>query len=188
VSVALAAGKGTAALAAYQVAYQFFGFMAYLLDSLEVAAQSLVAKALGAADELLARATATRILQWAVGLGCLLGLLTVALAPVVSGWFSNEAEVVALLSSSLVLVGLIQPVAGVAYALDGILVGAADQRFLAVAMLGSSAVLGLGALVVAPLDDLWPLWLLLAVFMVTRVLFLGLRYRGSRWIHTGASM
>ncbi len=187
-SVGLAAGKGTAALAAYQVAYQFFSFMGYLLDSLEAAAQSLVAKALGASDAILAKITARRILLWAFGLGILLGALSIAGSSTVAGWFSEDAEVISLLSTSLVLVGLIQPFAGLAYALDGILVGAADQRFLALAMLGSLGVLGAGAFAVAPLEDLWPLWILLAVFMGTRVVFLGVRYRGSRWMHMGATM
>ncbi len=187
-SVALAARKGTAALAAYQVAYQVFGFMAYLLDSLEVAAQSLVAKALGASDAAMARTTAKRILQWALGLGMGLGATTWLLSGTVASWFSDDPAVIPLLTASLMMVGLIQPIGGVAYALDGILVGAADQRFLAVAMVGSLGILAAGAVVVSRLDDLWPLWALIGVFMASRVIFLGGRYRGNKWLHTGSAM
>lgn len=187
-SVALAAGKGTAALAAYQVAYQVFGFMAYLLDSLEVAAQSLVAKALGASDAAMARITAKRILQWAFGLGMALGATTWLLSGTVASWFTDDPAVIPLLTASLIMVGLIQPIGGVAYALDGILVGAADQRFLAVAMVGSLGILAAGAVVVSRLDDLWPIWALIGIFMASRVIFLGWRYRGNKWLHTGSAM
>ena len=186
-TVAVAARKGTAALAAYQVAFQWWGFLAYLLDALEAAAQSLVARALGAVDRALARATARRILGWAVALGGALGLATMALATTIGGWFTDDPAVLALLTSSLVWVGVTQPLNGVAFALDGILVGAGDQRFLAGAMLVSTAVLAAGAPFVVRSDTgLWTLWALLAVFMATRVVLLGVRYRGNRWERTGA--
>jgi Na+-driven multidrug efflux pump len=120
-----------------------------------------------------------------VGLGLLLGLVAIALSRPVAGWFSDDAEVVALLSTSLVWVGLIQPVNAVAFALDGVLVGAGDQRFLAVAMVGSAVVLAAGAPLVGATDELWALWALLAVFMGSRALVLGLRYRGDRWLQVG---
>jgi Na+-driven multidrug efflux pump len=75
----------------------------------------------------------------------------------------------------------------VAFALDGILVGAGDQRFLALAMVASSLVL-VGAMVVV-----WPasvglgaVWAGFTVFMATRVGLLGWRWRTGRWVHLGA--
>lgn len=187
ITVALASRKGTVALAAFQVAFQWWVTLAFVLDALEAAAQSLVAKALGARDTVLARATARRILGWGVGLGAVLGGLTAVLAPVIARLFTDEPAVLDLLVVSLLWVGLSQPINGVAFALDGILVGAADQSYLAIAMLASLAVMVIGATAVAPETvGLWGLWVLLAAFMGSRVLLLGARYRGDRWMHMGS--
>ncbi len=187
ITVAIAARKGTAALAAYQVAFQVWVALGYVLDALEAAAQSLVAKALGASDRSLARNTARRILGWAAGSGAVLGLLCAALSPAIASLFTDDEAVRTLLVASLVWVGATQPVNGIAFALDGILVGAGDQRYLAGAMLVSLAVVALGGLVVArPEVGLWGLWVLLAAFMASRVLVLGLRYRSGRWLHVGS--
>ena len=187
ITVALASRKGTVALAAFQVAFQWWASLAYVLDALEAAAQSLVARALGARDAAAARLTAGRIVRWAVGSGVLLGGLTAALAPWIARIFTDDEAVLALLVASLVWVGLSQPINGVAFALDGILVGAGDQGFLAAAMVASTAVMALGAFAVAPAGvPLWGLWLLLAAFMASRVGLLGLRYRSGRWMHMGS--
>ncbi len=189
ITVALAARKGTVALAAFQVAFQWWASLAYVLDALEAAAQSLVAKALGAHDAVLARATSRRIVGWAVGLGVGLGSLTALLSPLIARAFTDDPAVIDLLVVSLLWVGLTQPINAVAFALDGILVGAGDQSYLAIAMLASLAVMVLGAFAVAPQGvGLWGLWGLLAVFMGSRVVLLGVRYRGDRWMHVGSAM
>ena len=186
ITVALAARKGVTALAAYQVAFQIWAALAYVLDALEAAAQSLVAKALGARDRVLAQATSRRILGWAVGAGVVLGLLCALGAPLIAGFFTDDPAVRDLLVVSLIWVGLTQPINGVAFALDGILVGAGDQRYLAGAMVFSLAVVAGGSVLVAqPSVGLWGLWLLLAAFMGSRVGVLGVRYRSGRWQHMG---
>lgn len=186
ITVSLAARKGAAALAAYQVAFQVWTALAYVLDALEAAAQSLVAKALGARDTGLAGRTAGRILGWAVGAGLVLGALTALGSPWVARAFAPEPAVYDLLVVSLVWVAVLQPLNGVAFALDGVLVGAGDQRYLAFAMLGSLAVVTLGALVVSqPSYGLTSLWILLGAFMASRVVVLGARFRTDRWKHVG---
>ena len=186
ITVVLAARKGVAALAAYQVAFQIWAALAYVLDALEAAAQSLVAKALGARDRLLAESTARRIIGWAVGSGVLLGAACAVTSPLIASVFTDDPAVRTLLVMSLVWVGATQPLNGVAFALDGILVGAGDQRFLAVAMSISLAVVAAAAVLVArPSVGLWGLWAVLAVFMGSRVGVLGVRYRSGRWQHMG---
>lgn len=186
ITVALAARKGVVALAAYQIAFQIWSALAYVLDALEAAAQSLVAKALGAVDRALARSTARRIIAWAVGTGIALGALLVLASPLIARVFTDDAAVINVLIVSLVWVGVLQPINGAAFALDGILVGAGDQRYLAGAMLVSLAVVAGGSLVVAqPSLGLWSLWVLLGAFMASRVVVLGVRYRTDRWQHVG---
>jgi putative MATE family efflux protein len=182
----LAARRGTAALAAYQIAFQWWSFLAYVLDALEAAAQSLVGRALGSADRALARRTSARILAWSAGLGTVLGLATIACRSPITALFTDQADITALVASSLVWVGLMQPVNGVSFALDGVLVGAGDQRFLAGAMVGSLAVLLAGGAVITAADTpLWGLWAALSVFMLSRVVVLGWRYRTPRWERVG---
>lgn len=184
ITVALAARKGVTALAAYQVAFMVWSALAYVLDALEAAAQSLVARALGAADRVLARATAGRIIAWAIGTGIALGLLTALGSPIIARIFTDDPAVLEALTVSLLWVGLLQPLNGAAFALDGILVGAGDQRYLAAAMLVSLAVVATGGWIVAnPTLGLWALWVLLGAFMGSRVVMLGARYRTERWEH-----
>ena len=53
---------------------------------------------------------------------------------------------------------------------DGVLVGARDQRFLAIAMVGSLAVLAAcGAAVAWSSTGLWGVWLTVVVFIASRV-------------------
>lgn len=185
-STALAARRGPVALAGYQVAFQWWAFLAYLLDALEAAAQSLVGHALGAADRSGARRVAGRILAWSVGSGVVLGTVTLVLRDPVARLFTDDPAVIAVVVPSLVWVAVMQPVNGVAFALDGVLVGAGDQRFLAGAMVASLAVLLVaGALTSAAGTPLWGLWLTISVFMASRVLALGFRYRTPRWERVG---
>lgn len=183
----LAARRGAAALAAYQIAIQWWTFLAYVLDALEAAAQSLVGRALGATDRVLARRTAGRILLWSLGLGAVLGLATILLRTPISRLFTDQSDVLGLVATSLAWVGAMQPVNGLAFALDGILVGAGDQRFLAGAMVVSLGVLLVLGWVVTALDTaLGGLWAALTMFMVSRVVLLGARYRTPRWQRVGA--
>ena len=141
----------------------------------------------GATDADLARRTAGRILGWSIGVGAVLGLLTIALRSPITSLFTDQADIVALVMSSLVWVGAMQPVSGLAFALDGILVGAGDQRFLAAAMVGSLGVLLVAGWAVTAADTaLWGLWLALTIFMASRVVALGWRYLTPAWVRTGA--
>jgi len=126
---------------------------------------------------------------WSVGCGALLGGITAVFSPVIAGWFTDDKAVLDLLVAGLWWVGLSQPLNGVAFALDGILVGAGDQRYLAVAMVGSLGVMALGAAIISrPAVDLRGLWLLLIAFMASRVVLLGVRYRTDRWLHMGSGL
>lgn len=187
-STFLAARRGATTLAAYQIAFQWWTFLAYLLDALEAAAQSLVGQALGAADRVLARATARRIMAWSIGGGTVLGVATLILREPVAHLFTDDRSVIPVVATSLLWVGAMQPLNGAAFALDGVLVGAGDQRFLARAMLTSLAVLVAGgSLLLANDTPLWGLWLTITIFMASRVVMLGRRLRSRAWERTGAT-
>jgi Na+-driven multidrug efflux pump len=82
----------------------------------------------------------------------------------------------------------LQPIACVVFALDGVLLGAGDARFLRTATLLSAAV-GFLPVVWMSLAFGWGLagiWTGLSLFMVLRLIAVVLRMRSGRWAVLGA--
>jgi putative MATE family efflux protein len=180
---AIAARIGTAELGAHQVAFQLFLFIALVLDAIAIAGQIIVARTLGAGDVAEAVDASRRMLMWALVAGCAFAVLLLASAGLVPRVFTGDEAVVDAAREAWPLFALMQPVAAVVFALDGILIGAGDTRFLAVAMVGSLLAYAPLALVAG---DLRALWAALVGLMVVRLLTTGARFAGRRWTITGA--
>ncbi|MPY95469.1 MAG: hypothetical protein GEV08_21155, partial [Acidimicrobiia bacterium] len=134
------------------------------------------------------RAVGRRVNELAVLAGLVLGWVVLVLRGPIAGVFSEDDAVVALAASSLVWVGLAQPVNGWAFGLDGILIGAGDQRFLAGAMVVAFAVFAPAALVVGSTGaSLGWLWCALILLMAARVVMLQARFVTGRWAVVGAA-
>ena len=73
VAAAVLARVGDDSLAAHQIAFQLFVFLALVLDALAIAAQVLVGRLLGAGDAARARAAAVRVIVWSVVVGTAFG-------------------------------------------------------------------------------------------------------------------
>ncbi|MGD9752042.1 MAG: MATE family efflux transporter [Acidimicrobiia bacterium] len=186
VGVSVATRIGPAPVAAYEIGFQIWSLAALGLDALAIAAQSLVAHALGAGDADGARRTGQRALVLSVGAGAVLAVVLALLRHPLAAVFSDDATVVALAAESLLYVAVMQPVNGAAFALDGILIGAGDQRFLAWAMALAFAVYTPAAQVVRITGaGLGWLWAALGLFMVLRWLVLHARFRGDGWVVLG---
>jgi putative MATE family efflux protein len=187
VSTAVAARVGVVDLGAHQIAFELWGFLAFALDAIAIAGQAMTGKLLGAGDVDRARQVGRRMLEWGVAMGVAAGLLVAALHQVLPNVFSGDPEVRALTAFLLLCVAVLQPVNGVVFVLDGILIGAGDMRFLAWAMVGSLAAFlpAAGAVLVLDLGIGW-LWAALGLLMVTRLAALGSRYRTDAWIVVGA--
>ena len=193
VTTYVAVAQGDAALAAHQVATVVWGFLALALDAVAIAGQALTGRALGAGDAAGARALTRRMLAWGVGAGVVLGVLLLAGRGLLAPLFSPEQEVQSALTAVLVVVALAQPLAGWVFVLDGVLIGAGDGRYLAVAGLWTLlgflplAALVLAAPVTGTTGLLW-LWAAFAGgFMLARAVTLGLRARGDDWLVLGAA-
>ena len=187
VGASVAARIGTAPVAAHQVAFLVWMMLSLTMDGLAIAAQAMVGTALGAGDGDGARRIGRRTIVWSVGVGITLGLALLLARDSVSGLFSNDPAVVGLAGFLLLHVGLMAPLSGVAFALDGILIGAGDQRFMARAMT-ASALLATAAMAAGRLADLgigW-LWAAIWVFVAGRSVILGARFRGNHWVVLGA--
>jgi MATE family, multidrug efflux pump len=186
-ATAVAARMGAVDLASYQVGFEIWTFLAFALDAIAIAGQAMVGRALGAADGAAARDAGRRMIEWGVALGVLYGMLVLAGRAGLPHLFTNDPEVVALTGFVLLWVALLQPVNGVAFVLDGVLIGAGDQRFLAWAMAGAALVFIPAATAVLLLDlGIGWLWAALGLLMITRAATLLARFTGDRWVVLGA--
>ena len=93
----------------------------------------------------------------------------------------------ALVLGLVVVVALLEPVAGAVFVLDGVLIGAGDQAYLAAAgIVQTVAFLPAAWLVGVYGGGLVALWLAIGVWMAARLVTLGLRARQDAWLVTGA--
>jgi putative MATE family efflux protein len=188
VATAVATRLGTVEVAAHQVAFEIWSFLALGLDAIAIAGQAMVGRALGAGDGGAARAAGRRMIEWGVALGATAAGAVLALRTVLPHLFSGDAAVVGLAAFLLVWVAVLQPVNAVAFVLDGILIGAGDMRFLAWAMAGAAAVFVPAAVTVAALGaGIGWLWAAIALLMAVRAGTLLARFAGDRWIVLGAA-
>ncbi|MBW3604161.1 MAG: MATE family efflux transporter [Actinobacteria bacterium] len=183
VSTAVAARMGTVVVAAHQIARELWTMLALVQDGFAIAGQAMIGTALGAGLVTEARRTALRLVAWGTGFGILVGLGYLALAGVLPGVFTTDLRVLAAVGGVWGMVALLQPIGGVVFVLDGILMGAGDFRFL----WWSTALASLGGLVpvcLAALQFGWGLtgiWVGMLVMMVTRAVLTLWRLRSGRW-------
>lgn len=187
-ATSIASRIGDAQVAAHQIAFQLWLLLALCLDAIAIAGQAIVGRSLGAGDADLTRATSRRMLQWGVAVGLGLGLLVAAGDPVLALVFTRDAAVRDQLRPVLLAVALMQPLGGAVFVLDGILIGAGDVRYLALAMAGATLCFVPCAIIVLTTGaGLIALWSALFVFMLARFYGMGRRYDGNAWLVTGAS-
>jgi len=184
---AIAARQGNAAIAAHQVAFRVWNLFTFALDAIAIAAQAITGRYLGAGDRAGARAATSRMMAWGFAYGALFSVILLAVRPVLPAAFGVAPAVRSLMLAVMLIVIAQQPVAGVVFVLDGVLIGAGDQDYLAVAGLITLAAFCVAAgVVVATGSGLVALWLGYCVWMAARLVTLTLRVRGTRWIVTGA--
>lgn len=191
-TVGVATALGTDELAGWQVAFTIFSTAAFALDALAIAAQALIGKALGAGDTPTVRRVLGRTLAWGAWFGVIVGLLIGAFSGVIGLLFTGDPAIAALVQPALIVLAITQPLCGVVFVLDGVLIGAGDAKYLAVAG-GLNLVPYLPALVVVavlqPAGAAGLAWLSVAffgVYMLARLATLGWRVRGAAWMTAGA--
>ena len=175
-------------LATHQIAITLWTFLAFTLDALAIAAQAITGRALGAGDVDGTRRLTRRMVRWGWGGGVATGLLLALCAPWIGALFSPDPEVQRLLVPVLLVAALGQPIAGVVFVLDGVLIGAGDGRYLAWGgLLVLAAYAPAALLAAAGPGGLVPVWLaMVVVFMGARYVVLTRRARGDAWLVTGA--
>lgn len=200
VTVMAATGLGVATLAAHQLVFTVYSTLAFALDALAIAAQALIGRELGAGRRRQARALTGTMIRWSLWFGLITGGVLAGLAWVLPPLFTPDPAVQAAATAGLLVLAASQPVSGFVFVLDGVLIGAGDARYLAVAGVVNLAVYlpalaglawlasGVATGAAAPGDG-WQVALLwtgfAGVFMGARALTLGLRARTDAWMRTG---
>ncbi|MEU7321465.1 MATE family efflux transporter [Streptomyces griseoviridis] len=188
IATAIAARLGDADIAAHQIILSLWSLLAFALDAIAIAGQAIIGRYLGADDPAGARAACRRMVQWGTAVGVVLGLLVVATRPAFLAMFTGDQIVKDAALPALVIVALAQPVCGIVYVLDGVLMGAGDGPYLAWAMLLTLAAFTPVALLVPAFGGgLTALWAAMTLMMTVRLVTLWLRTRSGRWIVTGAT-
>ncbi|MDQ1733382.1 MAG: hypothetical protein QOK10_3541 [Pseudonocardiales bacterium] len=186
----VAGRMGAAQLAAHQIGLQLWEFIALLLDSFAIAAQSLVGAALGSGDVEAARHTAWRVSRYGLAAGVVFGAVMAAGWMIVPLAFSSDAAVQHQAHVLWPWLVAMMPAGGIVFALDGVLLGAGDNAFMRSITL-IAALLGYVPLALASLHFGWGLggvWAGLALFIAIRFVGMGLRTRGGRWLVVGESV
>ncbi|UKY51465.1 MATE family efflux transporter [Streptomyces inhibens] len=188
IATAVAARLGDAEIAAHQIVLTLWSLLAFALDSIAIAGQAIIGRYLGAEDRDGAKAACRRMVQWGIASGVALGVLVVLARPLFIPLFTSDPAVRGPLLTTLLVVAVTQPVSGIVFILDGVLMGAGDGPYLAWAMVATLALFAPAAVAVPALGGgLVALWWAMALMMTVRMLTLWLRTRSGRWIVTGAS-
>ena len=186
-SVAVAARLGDIELAAHEVIYQLMFFLALVLDAVAIAGQAMIGRFLGANELDHARAAGRRMIEWGLATGMAATIVLLAIRPWLPLVFSSDEAVLSLVGFLMLHLAFIQPINGVVFALDGVLIGAGDMRFLAVAMAGAAAVfIPLALWVMAAGAGIGWLWGAMWALMATRLITLLWRFATPRWLIPGA--
>ncbi|MDV2978130.1 UNVERIFIED_CONTAM: MATE family efflux transporter [Actinomycetes bacterium ARC8] len=191
-TVLVATNAGTQTLAAHQLVFTIFSFLAFALDALAIAAQALIGQELGRGDAEQVRKLTGIMSRWGIYFGVATGILLFATSWVFPMMFTQDEQIRQLTTIGLWVLALSQPLCGLVFVLDGVLIGAGDARYL-----GLVGVLNL--VVYAPMlwvihvfaQDatsaiLW-IWVAFALgYMAARGVTLSLRAKNTAWMRLGS--
>jgi Na+-driven multidrug efflux pump len=133
-----------------------------------------------------------RTVAWGAWFGVITGALIAALSGVIGLLFTGDPGIATLVQPALIVLAIAQPVCGIVFVLDGVLIGAGDAKYLAIAGV-LNLVPYLPALVLVavlqPVGAAGLAWLAVAffgVYMLARLATLGWRVRGAAWMSVPA--
>jgi putative MATE family efflux protein len=187
---AVLARVGESSLAAHQIAFGIFIFIALVLDAVAIAAQVLVGRMLGAGDVAGAIAAGRRVIGWSLAFSCLVGLVLWLGRDVLPHAFTADPAVIERAEVLWPLFIVMQPLSGIVFALDGILIGAGDTRYLALSMLvaGPLTYVPIALLALAEGWGVRGVWLGLLALMFVRLVALVIRFHSRRWAVVGVTV
>jgi MATE family, multidrug efflux pump len=186
VAAAFCTHMGDAQIAAHQIAYQLFIFLALILDAVAIAGQVIVGRMLGGGDATGAFDAAVRMIGWSIAVGLVFAIVLLPLAHLVPRAFTSDHATLHEAAELWPFFALMQPLGGAAFALDGILIGAGDTQYLMWSMVAATAVfIGVAATAYALGWGIVGIWIALDVLIAARLVALGVRFAGRRWAVVG---
>jgi putative MATE family efflux protein len=186
-AAAVASRMGTAHVAAHQIALQLWTFLALVMDSVAIAAQTLVGGYLGAGDRDGARSTARRLAELGTVLGLVFAVLIAAGWNVIPELFTDDQAVIDQAHVAWPWFVATLPLSGLLFALDGILIGAGDVAFMRNVTLVGALGGFLPMTIAAAVFDLGlaGIWAGLLLFIVIRTVGCVQRTASGRWAVVG---
>ena len=186
VAASVLARMGDAQIGAHQIAYQLFTFLALLLDAIAIAGQVIVGRMLGAGDADGAHAAAVRMIGWSVVVGFVFAVILAPLWYALPRAFTSDPAVLHQAALLWPFLAAMQPLGAAVFALDGILIGAGDTRYLMWSMLAASGLfITLAALALSFDWGVVGVWAALDVLIAARLALLGPRFARRRWAVIG---
>ena len=185
-AAAVASRFGAASVAANQVVLHMWNLVSLMLDSLAIAAQTLVGAALGASRTEDARALAWRLTAWSTVFAVVLAGVFAVGRSFVPELFTTDASVIDEMHAIWWI--FVAIIAGVVFALDGVLLGSGDAAFLRNATM-ACAVVGFLPFIWSALVFDWGLvgiWTGLGVFVALRMLAVAGRVLSGKWLVIGS--
>lgn len=184
---AVAARIGAEALAAHQIVWQIWVFTSLLLDSIAIAAQSLVGESLGAQRTTETSRLGRQIVVSGTLIATALTFSYAALHSVIPKVFTHDSAVLTQASIPWWFMVCLLPVAGAVFACDGVLLGAGDAVFLRNVTAGAAFACYLPTIWLSysmhwGLAGLWGGFVL---FIVVRAIAGLIRQRSGKWLIYG---
>jgi putative MATE family efflux protein len=177
-TTAIAARLGPVALGGQQIAMRVWYLLSILLDALAVPAQVYVSSALGAGDPDRARLVGRRSLRFGLIAGTVLAVVTAAMAPFGPAAFTHDPAVQHAATIALLTAAATQPLAALAFVLDGLILGISDYAAMRRAMI--LAILGYAPMAALVLKfhglGLPGIWVALGLWLAARSALLGRRW------------
>lgn len=186
-AAAVAGRFGVVALAAHQLMLQLWNFLTLVLDSLAIAAQTLTGSALGRGGAGKARGVGVQALRYSMLFAVALSAVFAVFAPQIQGVFTSDPEVVDTLRVPWMLLIAMILAGGAVFALDGVLLGAADAAFLRNLTLFSLLAVALPVILLSAVFG-WGLagiWIGQLGQVLTRLVGVVWRFRSMRWAVSG---
>ncbi len=169
-STAMAARAGPVILASHSITLAIWQFSTYVNDGVEVAGQALIAERVGSGDSAGRRLVIRRTLLWAIRVGTVAAIAIGVFRTPIVGIFTDDPAVRTATLGVIWFVVCLQPVNSVAFAIDGIMVGAGRQRLMAAAMVAAAGVFATSAWVLSRDGvELSTIWWSIGAFMVARL-------------------
>jgi putative MATE family efflux protein len=189
-AASVAAREGDAQLAAHQIGAQIWIFTALFLDSTAIAAQALVGRLLGAGAVDVALRLARRLLVAGTALGVGFAVILAAGYAVVPRLFTSDRAVLDQAGVVWPFLVAMMPLNGWVFALDGVLFGAGDLRYMrnVTIVAAGGGFLPLTLLAAHQGWGLRGIWAGLSAFIWIRVAGGAVRWRGRRWLVAGAAL